>query len=121
MQSVITTAPGKNDRIDENPYIQALSCRVKISIRSTERQTELRAVVAFATTHRFHGLNGQSRFDERMFVSPGWAIVSILEVVLSEVFPNAAGVDVSALSHWVAVPPGSTDGSVRELGAIPVI
>lgn len=35
-----------------------------------------------------------------------------------EVFPNAAGVDVGASSHWVAVPPGSTDAPVREFGAM---
>jgi len=33
-----------------------------------------------------------------------------------EVFPNAAAVDVGASSHWVAVPPQSTDAAVREFG-----
>jgi len=32
------------------------------------------------------------------------------------VFPNAAGIDVGATSHWVAVPPGLVDGPVREFG-----
>jgi transposase len=35
-----------------------------------------------------------------------------------EVFPNAAAVDVGASSHWVAVPPHSTDAPVREVGAM---
>jgi len=35
-----------------------------------------------------------------------------------EVFPNAAGIDVGASSHWVAVPPHSTEESVREFGAM---
>jgi transposase len=34
------------------------------------------------------------------------------------VFPNAAGIDVGASSHWVAVPPGATDEAVREFGAM---
>jgi len=34
------------------------------------------------------------------------------------VFPNAAAVDVGASSHWVAVPPHSTDVPVREFGAM---
>ncbi len=34
------------------------------------------------------------------------------------VFPNAAGVDVGASSHWVAVPPERTDVPVREFGAM---
>jgi len=34
------------------------------------------------------------------------------------VFPNAAGIDVGASSHWVAVPRHSTDESVREFGAM---
>ena len=33
-----------------------------------------------------------------------------------EVFPNAAGIDVGASSHWVAVPAHVTDKSVREFG-----
>lgn len=36
-----------------------------------------------------------------------------------EVFPNVAAVDVGASSHWVAVPPHSTDAPVREFGAMP--
>ena len=32
------------------------------------------------------------------------------------VFPNAAGIDVGATSHWVAVPPHLADGPVREFG-----
>jgi transposase len=32
------------------------------------------------------------------------------------VFPNAAGIDVGASSHWVAVPRHSTDEPVREFG-----
>ena len=35
-----------------------------------------------------------------------------------EVFPDAAAVDVGASSHWVAVPPHSTDVAVREFGAM---
>src|SRR5450631_3855088 len=35
-----------------------------------------------------------------------------------EVFPNAAGIDVGASSHWVAVPPKATDDPVREFGAM---
>ena len=35
-----------------------------------------------------------------------------------EVFPNAAGIDVGASSHWVAVPRHSTDEPVRESGAM---
>ena len=34
------------------------------------------------------------------------------------VFPNAAAVDVGASSHWVAVPPHSTDDAVHEYGAM---
>lgn len=34
----------------------------------------------------------------------------------SEVFPNAAGIDVGASSHWVAVPRQATDDPVREFG-----
>ena len=34
------------------------------------------------------------------------------------VFPNAAGVDVGASSHWVAVSPERTDVPVREFGAM---
>ena len=34
------------------------------------------------------------------------------------VFPNAAGIDVGASSHWVAVPRHATDESVREFGAM---
>lgn len=34
------------------------------------------------------------------------------------VFPNAAGIDVGASSHWAAVPPHSTDAPVREVGAM---
>ena len=34
------------------------------------------------------------------------------------VFPDAAGIDVGASSHWVAVPPESTEESVREFGAM---
>jgi transposase len=33
-----------------------------------------------------------------------------------EVFPNAAGIDVGASSHWVAVPPHLAEESVREFG-----
>jgi transposase len=32
------------------------------------------------------------------------------------VFPNAAGIDIGASSHWVAVPRRSTDDPVREFG-----
>ena len=35
-----------------------------------------------------------------------------------EVFPNAAGVDVGASSHWVAVPQHLAEESVREFGAM---
>ena len=35
-----------------------------------------------------------------------------------EIFPNAAGIDVGASSHWVAVPSRSSDESVREFGAM---
>lgn len=35
-----------------------------------------------------------------------------------EVFPNAAGIDVGASSHWVAVPAHRTEESVREFGAM---
>ena len=35
-----------------------------------------------------------------------------------EVFPNAAGIDVGASSHWVAVPPHLAGESVREFGAM---
>jgi len=35
-----------------------------------------------------------------------------------EVFPSAAAVDVGGSSHWVAVPPRSTDDAVREYGAM---
>lgn len=34
------------------------------------------------------------------------------------VFPNAAGIDVGASSHWVAVPQQATDAPVREFGAM---
>ena len=34
------------------------------------------------------------------------------------VFPNAAGIDVGASSHWVAVPRHATDDPVREFGAM---
>jgi len=37
-----------------------------------------------------------------------------------EVFPNAAGIDVGASSHWVAVPPRRAEDSVREFGAMPI-
>ena len=33
-----------------------------------------------------------------------------------EIFPNAAGIDVGASSHWVAVPPHLAEESVREFG-----
>lgn len=35
-----------------------------------------------------------------------------------EIFPNAAGIDVGASSHWVAVPPHLAEESVREFGAM---
>jgi transposase len=35
-----------------------------------------------------------------------------------EIFPHAAGIDVGASSHWVAVPAGSSDEPVREFGAM---
>jgi hypothetical protein len=35
-----------------------------------------------------------------------------------EVFPNAAGIDVGASSHWVAVPPHRAEDSVREFGTM---
>lgn len=35
-----------------------------------------------------------------------------------EVFPNAAAVDIGASSHWVAVPPHSTDDAVHEYGVV---
>ena len=35
-----------------------------------------------------------------------------------EVFPNAAGIDVGASSHWVAVPRHLDDEPVREFGAV---
>ena len=35
-----------------------------------------------------------------------------------EVFPNAAGIDVGASSHWVAVPGHLSEDSVREFGAM---
>ena len=35
-----------------------------------------------------------------------------------EVFPNAAGIDVGASSHWVAVPQHLAEESVREFGAM---
>jgi transposase len=35
-----------------------------------------------------------------------------------EVFPNAAAVDIGASSHWVAVPPHSTDDAVHEYGVM---
>src|SRR6202790_2939598 len=35
-----------------------------------------------------------------------------------EVFPNAAGIDVGASSHWVAVPPHVAEAAVREFGAM---
>lgn len=34
------------------------------------------------------------------------------------VFPNAAGIDVGASSHWVAVPPDAAEESVREFGVM---
>jgi transposase len=33
-----------------------------------------------------------------------------------EVYPNAAGIDVGASSHWVAVPPHAAEEAVREFG-----
>ena len=35
-----------------------------------------------------------------------------------EVFPNAAGIDVGASSHWVAVPPHRCEDAQREFGAM---
>jgi len=35
-----------------------------------------------------------------------------------EVFPDAAAVDIGASSHWVAVPPRSSDDPVREFGVM---
>ena len=35
-----------------------------------------------------------------------------------EIFPNVAGIDVGASSHWVAVPTRSSDEPVREFGAM---
>ncbi|PYE16114.1 hypothetical protein [Paraburkholderia silvatlantica] len=35
-----------------------------------------------------------------------------------DVFPNAAGIDVGASSHWVAVPRTAADEPVREFGAM---
>ena len=35
-----------------------------------------------------------------------------------EIFPNAAGIDVGASSHWGGVPARSSDESVREFGAM---
>src|SRR4249920_3135718 len=35
-----------------------------------------------------------------------------------EVFPNAAGIDIGASSHWVAVPRHLADDPVREFGAM---
>lgn len=35
-----------------------------------------------------------------------------------EVFPNAAGIDVGASSHWVAVPMAAADEPVREFGTM---
>ena len=35
-----------------------------------------------------------------------------------QVFPNAAALDAGASSHWVAVPPHSTDAPVREVGTM---
>jgi transposase len=34
------------------------------------------------------------------------------------VFPNAAGIDVGASSHWVAVPRHASEEPVREFGAM---
>jgi len=36
----------------------------------------------------------------------------------SEVFPNAAGIDIGGSSHWVAVPKGSAEEPVREFGTM---
>lgn len=36
----------------------------------------------------------------------------------AEVYPNAAGIDVGASSHWVAVPAHRADQAVREFGAM---
>jgi hypothetical protein len=33
-------------------------------------------------------------------------------------FPNAAGIDVGASSHWVAVPEQAADNPVGEFGAM---
>ena len=35
-----------------------------------------------------------------------------------EVFPNAAGIDVGASSHWVAIPRNAMDDWVREFGCV---
>lgn len=35
-----------------------------------------------------------------------------------QVFPNAAGIDIGASSHWVAVPPALADEPVREFGVM---
>ena len=35
-----------------------------------------------------------------------------------DVFPNAAGIDVGASSHWVAVPRTAADEPVREFGTM---
>ncbi|SFU46255.1 hypothetical protein SAMN05216339_102373 [Nitrosomonas eutropha] len=35
-----------------------------------------------------------------------------------EVFPNAAGIDIGASSHWVAVPRHAANDPVREFGAM---
>ena len=35
-----------------------------------------------------------------------------------EVFPNAAGIDIGASSHWVAVPAHLAGEPVREFGAM---
>ena len=35
-----------------------------------------------------------------------------------EVYPNAAGIDVGASSHWVAVPRMADDQPVREFGTM---
>ena len=35
-----------------------------------------------------------------------------------EVYPNAAGIDVGASRHWVAVPPHAAEQAVREFGAM---
>jgi transposase len=36
----------------------------------------------------------------------------------SEVFPNAAGIDIGGSSHWVAVPKGAAEEPVREFGTM---